>query len=576
MVTPGSWFVGEVSRNLERDDFGRLAAEHAGSRLVRPHEHVQLLVAPESETCVMDAEPDSTRVWCGSVFLDTSDGKMLLSDAPSLRGSHAAASGQFAAVHVRSDTVSLQTDANRLRSVYLLHQRHRVLFATHLHLLSRLAGRLTLNPERFGSHWFCWCQLSGDSFIDGVRRVVGRQRIDVRIAHGEVSVSDSDPVEGGAEEDIRGHNAPREEVPDPIDLVQSDLQRLGGKSILALSGGLDSRLLLAMDVFDQAFVFGSATDMDVILAQEAARAAKIPCDVVPDQAMESCLKNGLLALYARDNWCISPATAVVHMGNYHVLGERFPGRVFVDGGFGEISRAQHLKRFELLRRSFWLRRGGLDPYISALSIFRCDVFTRDIRRRMNEGVRQDVEQFMDELAHSGGVRPEEDMAAHYRRQNFFGYGQAWIDAFVPNYMPLAQEPFVQRILQDPAGSRRSGRTVRSWIAKNRPALASVALSVGGTRVPFGVPPILVPAARRMRRAAANRRAAAPDTEANPLLHAAVRELVYDTCLSPRAWYDMDKVQRLVDGFYSGNMNLATGVAWLLSLELWLRGNDLEA
>ncbi len=597
MVSPGSWFVGEVSRQGDWTRLDRVAAEHAGSRILAPCADVRVIVAAESATCTVWEESDREEprvesdrkaapcihVCCGSVFVDTPGGRALLADAPRGRASLAGASGQFAALDISpSGALTLRTDENGLRSVFVMRRGNRVLFATHLHLLTRLAGRLAANPERFGSHWFSWCQLSSESFIDGVERIAGGEQVDIQISGGDDSPAVHVlPPGPSAKRDAGGGAAAKT----ALDGIQSGLRELGARGVLALSGGIDSRLLLATGAIREAFVFGSDADPDVIIAREAATVAGMECTVIPDASLASLIGNGLLEQYARDNMCISTITAAAHMGNYPLLAERFPGRVLVDGGFGEIGRAQYLQRFELLRRLFWLRLGGLDACVSALASVRCDVFAPAVRRRMEEGVRRDVERFMEELARldaapSDAVRAEDDLAARYRRQNFFGHGQAWIDAFVPNYMPLAQEPFVQYVLRSPLRERRASRAVRAWIAKENARLARVHRSARGTLVPFGVPPILVPAARRVRRAAAHRHGRASitesNTESNPLLHRTVRELVYDTCLSPRPWYEPAKVRSLVEGFYSGNMHLAPAVAWLLSLELWLRGNDLEA
>ncbi len=494
--------------------------------------------------------------------------------------------GQYVAVRSAGDGLQLFTDVNCLRSWFVYRQNDYVLFSSRLEGISDLIGGLTLDFREFGSHWLGHNPPSDTLSINGVTPLSGRGWLDLHvdkhlvlqsrfhdivhnIEHDIVHTSETDEPEIRRGERRRGVGGE-----DAFTELTGLLENYEGPIRLALSGGVDSRLLLSLAHRYRANNFGvivyeTADSRDAEIARRLADTLVIPCERIPAQPLRSLISSGLLDRFARESFCISPLSAAVQLTNYRQIFDSDTNTILMDGAFGEVGRTQFYRKVEWLRRIRTIRQPRIDDYVRALSFHRADVFTQDVLWAMQEGFRANVEAFVRGLESSDHSRPEDWEGVRFRRRNFFGYAQAWIDNFGFNFMPFGQHCFVSRILDIPVAKRRGGAYYKDVIRKNAPAAARIPLSKGPSIYPFGLPATLVPFYTGFRR----------DARQQSALWMAHRDYVYDVIRSTttRSFgaYDMKKVDHLVDRLFSGREDLHTAMDWFLSFELWRRGHNLE-
>jgi hypothetical protein len=209
----------------------------------------------------------------------------------------------------------------------------------------------------------------------------------------------------------------------------------------------------------------------------------------------------------------------------------------------------------------------------ALSFPRAEIFNADVTQRMHTGFTSDVINFIAKLYDNGADRPEDVAGVAFRRANFFGYGQAWLDRFGFNVMPLGQNPVVHGVMGMDLRRRRGGAFYRDVIRRTAPDLARFPLSKGSLVYPFGMPGFVVPAysafLKRWR----------PSTPPSTTVWSEEREFVFDLIGSETtrtfSGYDMQKIEILVEEFFGGKPERGAELDWFLSFELWRLENSLR-
>jgi asparagine synthase (glutamine-hydrolysing) len=165
----------------------------------------------------------------------------------------------------------------------------------------------------------------------------------------------------------------------------------GDRVRCALSGGYDSRLILAYlrrhGVKPTVYVYGSAREQDVLLAQEIARGEGFPLEVIdkddrptipPLEFVESVRRNFL----ATDGYG--------HAGIFHNGAETeecarrvFGGTIAVNGGGGEIFRNFFylLNRRYTIREILWSFYSRFNP-ATCTDVFDCESYYRSLERKV--------------------------------------------------------------------------------------------------------------------------------------------------------------------------------------------------
>ena len=551
-----SWFLGIV-RKREPISFEPRSLRSMGTHttLVRADNAV-LFTAPPGPTLQHSMDAAASHVTSGTV-LDTDHASR-------------AVLGQFASVTVEDNTFRLRTDPNGLRSIYVHDGPDALVFSTHLHLLALVTGGLRLNVDAFASHWLCHNGFTGESLAADTQRLHAGAGLDIDLRDSARAAAVAAPE-------------PQPE-PEPTSDLDDDrvFDVLSGKRLaLALSGGLDSRFLLSILLRRRAdvhpFVFGDEKDADVAAARMVCRRAGLPLTVIPNASLSHLLDTGYLDIFARDTFCISPITAAQHLCQYDRVLAALSPDVIVDGGFGEIGRGGYYRKLRLLLFADRLDMRGLlgkvlrprnaeiDTYFHVLSTLRCQVFREDVARRMSHAARNQVERIAEELRQAPLSAGVDHLAARYRRANFYGHGQGWIDSFAPSYMPFAQNAYIGGALSRPFTARGGAYAHKARIYRNSPSLTRSPLAFGSGLAHFHVPfPVWTPG-----------RALRKEPHASALSTPRMTEFLSDTYLADGAdlhpLCDAGAVRQTIQSFLDApTESQAIRVSWFLAFDRWTR------
>ncbi len=528
------------------------------------------------ETChvgVLPGDPEGAWVVVGlgiqrhddhCSFLDADAwGALLNQPTPDLAG----LDGHFVALRWRADRVEAFTDALGVRALYLTSLPDGIAFSTRLDWLAALRGGVTIRFEAFGAHWLTFNQLSTTCLARDVRRLGPGGHALCTGQHLDVTEHPWTPEI--TEADCQGEAFARTLSA----LVHPWIPERRALT-LGLSGGLDSRLLLAFRLQDtpivQTHVFGPDDHPDVQLARRLAHQEGLRQnhfdEPIPD--VDTCL--ALLRSQVAQTQAVSAASSVLGLRYYGDLHAR--RLVMIDGGLGEAARRQFMNR--LLRQGrVALRSGDPADNLPYLRVPRAEVFNQETLATMERGAQQQIAALWQALPDPHAIGEEnflDLLGVQTRLPNFFGFEQNRLDGVIQNYMPFAQPSLLRALFQTPLSLRRNGRLFRRLIRSRRASLARYPLVKGGVTYPFRLPTAPAYVWTKLKTRLGH---GFTDTTRLRFLET-VKPFALDTVHSQatRAYaaYDHARLTRLVEGFYQGRSDLASEVDWWLAFEMWRR------
>ncbi|MDZ4698736.1 MAG: hypothetical protein SH809_03425, partial [Rhodothermales bacterium] len=456
--------------------------------------------------------------------------------------------------------ISAFTDALGLRTLYRAAVGSTLYLATRLDTMAALTDRRALDDAAFGAHWLLVNQLSQHALLAGVERLGAGGTL--RWKAGALSVTDR-PW------------SPPDSPPDPT-AFEKRLTALvlpedppGRTLSLGLSGGLDSRLLLALRTRRRpvhVHTFGDADHRDAAMARRLAGALSTPIDVIapPFPDPDTCTR--LLRDHMASTHAVSPASSVLGLQSFGILHDR--GRWMIDGGFGEVARQQYLNRLRLRGRDAVSRRDP-DRIAPFLRLHRVDVFSEELRVRLRAGVRREIDAATQALPPALCIDDAIDLLAiRARLPNFFGYEQNRLDGHILNYMPFAQPSLLRALFATPIERRRHGRLFRELIRTHQPVLAQFPLIKGAHSYPFALPPLPAYLWTEMGRWLRPETSASIRTRVLRHLETVIRERVRTQEVREDGRYDYSALLELIDGYYEGRHARAAELDWWLALDAW--------
>jgi len=343
---------------------------------------------------------------------------------------------------------------------------------------------------------------------------------------------------------------------------------------LGLSGGLDSRTLLALLASPKnakfwLHVFGNPEDPDVQISQAIARQenfSQLHCEApIPDAA--ACMR--WLSEYASQTQLIEPASTMLNLRYFPQLYAQ--KKIIIDGGFGEIARRQFLNRLWLKGKSA-LQSGDPQLIFPYLHVPRPRIFAPEVFRIMQKGVETQIAGLLEQMP------PRELDAANFlelfairtRLANAYSFEQARMDGECVSYMPFAQPSVLNALFKTPVAMRKNGRLFRQLIRRHFPPLAYYPLVKSGVVYPFAFTTVPAWAWTKLKTRLGQKYC---DATAVTFLHkiaAEVQDLVHSDAVKSYPAYDYSFIRNTVEKFYGGQTELAPQVHWWLAFEMWRR------
>ncbi len=473
--------------------------------------------------------------------------------------------GHFVALRWKDSTIECFTDQLGLRTAYFSDYENGICISTRLDWLARTTGHAELDFAALGSRWLMLNQVSYDSCIVGIERLgPGGYAIFQR---GSVVRSYTRPWSPSFEP-----QTPSAALGILRSFVQCALDHRGIPS-LGLSGGLDSRVLLAFfaGLSKNGFVthtFGPPEDSDMRIANQITTALGIPHEEFNDPLPDVATAIDGIRSFAAQTFLVEPITTYLKLRYYPKLHER--GRLLIDGGFGEIARRQFLGRLVKLGRSAVQRRDA-SRLFDLMKLPRANIFAPEITSLLELGARANLENTLNSMPPAESISVEDFadlLSVRMRVPNYGGPEQARDDSEILNFMPLVQPSFLRSVFGIPAKERANARLYYEAIRVMYPALGRFPLVKGRVTYRFGLSSNL---ARLTTIVKSRITPQYPNPQPDQFL-SDIREYALDIAHSKEVtesgMYDSRMVVDAVTRYYRGERQLRIIVDWWLTFYLW--------
>lgn len=474
--------------------------------------------------------------------------------------------GHFVIIKWQPNQIKFFTDQLGLRTIYFAETDNGIAFSTRLDWIAHWLGSCQIDFEAFGAHWLTFNQISSDSLIKGIKRLGPGG---IALCTPTVIKMENKPWQPST---ISAEKKPEELEESLKTLIQPAMEKNYTLS-LALSGGLDSRVLLSLLLAEpqQSFAlhtFSHPSDPDVIIAKRIAKDNNLQQvyfdDPIPK--LEDCLAQ--LKEFIGQTGAGETASAFMKLRYYPIIHSQ--NKFIIDGGFGEIWRRQYLNR--LLRRGRKaLNRGNPSLIYPYLLRHRASIFNQDIRKVMLKGIENQIEELFKTMPKINEIGEEnflDLMAIRTRFPNSGCYEQARMDCEVLNYMPYAQPSFLQQLFETPIQLRRNGKLFHQIILKHYPSLAKYPLVKNNTTYPFYFSTIPAWVWTKFKAKLGLSFFDPSRLEFLSVMKEYILDIVNSNEIKNYPAYDYPAIKSLVEQFYAGKKELANEVDWWLTFELW--------
>jgi hypothetical protein len=564
-----SWIFGFAARPGHRG-IERMRGVHPSPVGAFRSDQLYVACGGPDATCRFDIGDEEGWIHCG-VLLEPGDQRKWTLRDRSPSNPTEAAGGHYVSVRWTPDGLSASTDPLGLRALYYRQTDDGLYFSTRLEWLASATGNTRIDLPGLGSRLLMFSQLSAASGVEGIERLGPGGRLTysrgaLTVEHLPWSPTDLETTTGTV--DLLEHVL--EGASNPLrDGVPADVS-------LALSGGVDSRLVLALSGRHPGFrahVFGFADEPDVLAAERLA--ARLGIELIrygielpdPSKSLE------MLVDYAGLASGFSFASQLIEKRHYAEIC-RHGGMLY--GLSGEIYRRQILNRFLYSGGRKAVRDGDLDAMTRLLLKHPSALLRPEAADTLTAGAAADLESAFSTMpsARRIGVENWVDLLmTRYSVSNAHMGHQSLVDHFGWGYSPFEQTPCLDVMFAIPARARAGGAALKRLIAHRDGMLSKAPLVMNDATYPFWMPPLAATIWTRVRRRASFLQKA----RCHLLDH--LRQPVQDMAASADGMsdplYDPTSVRNAVDRYYSGDASSAADVERWLTHRLWLEALSRE-
>jgi hypothetical protein len=475
--------------------------------------------------------------------------------------------GHFVALRWKGNRIECFSDQLGLRTLYYSKLTWGVCLSTELNWIAYIFNSTKIDFASLGDKWLMYNQLSYESCIVGIDRLGPHEH--AIFLNGSLIHSTNTPWLPSFE------LSSISEATNILKAFISSALCYKYNPSLGLSGGMDSRVLLALFLdnskygFDT-YTFGEPLNPDVQIAKLIATSFGLPHnhfnDPLPD--IETCISS--ISTFVSQTFLTEPCSSFLKLRYYPKLHKI--GRLMIDGGFGEIARRQYLNRIVRFGRSA-IRGQDICRIFKLMQLTRADIFSHEVKTILESGAKQSLEKVLSEMppVEKIGVENFADLlAVRTRVPNFGSPEQGRIDKEVINFMPLVQPSFLRAVFGLPVKIRSNSGFYRSIIHSLNPVLCKIPLVKSGFTHKFGFSTNMILLSYKVK-SKINKayHDAGPDLVFTHLKEW-ILDIVHSTGVTTNPIYDTRKVISSVSKYYKGELNLRKTVDWWLTFELWNR------
>jgi PP-loop superfamily ATP-utilizing enzyme len=571
-----SWIFGILKFNADADA-AIYSKIHDKALYTFSSPKIYIALGGIKETCFFEPDEISHSGWAvlgigirvahsGAEFLKKVDWKNLLSSKSEFPASEL--DGHYLALRWHDNEVRFFTDQFGLRTAYYTRSEIGYCFSTRLDWLAQLRDVSEINKTFLGGRWLLFNQLNYESGVVDIERlgpaanvIIKNDRVIKREFH---------------------YWLPDFQYTSDTSYAKALLESLVFLSFksdrnvsLALSGGLDSRTLLAIIMGERNSNFfvhtiGDPHDPDVLISDRIASHYNLRRQYFNEPYPDTDTLISLSETFAAENMLTEPCSSILKLRYYSIQHNK--NQLVIDGANGEIARRQFLNRF-VKRGKNAVRDMNIPELFKLLQVNRADIFNVDYKEELNEAAQNSLEQAVNTMPSDSEIGIENFADLFTVRTRFPNYGgpeQTRSDALIINYMPMSQPSFAKAVFKIDIIQRNNGKFHRGIIGEKVPTLKKFPLVKSGLTYPFYLKSTGAWVYTKFKSKAWRRYLDPAPDKFLTQLQEYILDLAHSAEVKNESSYNSKQIISSVDAYYKGEMYLRDYVNWWLTFELWKR------
>jgi hypothetical protein len=467
--------------------------------------------------------------------------------------------GHYIILRWKDNFVEFYNDPLELRKLYWKKEKDKILFATQLVDMADMVENAEFSFENYAGYSRFINSFGDGALLKDVKRLG---------ASGCLKIEKNEIFHKDSQWDIKQQSSEDFSVEKLKSIVNMKMPNRE-KPLLALSGGIDSRTVLALlDELPDLLNFGNIEDADAQVAKIIADKLKknlcfyeykLPQTADEKNIVFDNIKKAIL-------WETLDVTANL----FGLLEEKNKeGYWLIDGGLGEVLRFGYGRKFLYTAKNLW-QQNDFNSLAKYMYKKQYDIFNKKLQEEMNIWALQEFISAMEKMPKN--ISFEDWISLFhiiYRVKNCPLNGQGAYDNIIPSYMPLIQ-PSVLRSLQSiHIKKRMECRINRKIISQFQPILSSIPLAWYESKVPFYLSGNIVLA--KLYSIVCNK-LKKQKQKYNDKLMFSLKELVMDrintSAVKECAWYNMKNISEFAEMFYNGKVENSQFLYDWLQIDFW--------
>jgi hypothetical protein len=466
--------------------------------------------------------------------------------------------GHWIILRWKNNSVEFYNDPLELRKLYWKKENDKILFATQLADMVDISKHSDFSFENYAGYSRFQHSLGSGAFLKDVKRLG---------TNGCLRILNDEIIHKDTQWDIKqSEDFSIEKLKSIVNMNMPNHK----KPLLSLSGGIDSRTVLALfDKLPDLVNFGNIEDADAQAAKIIADKLKKNLDFyefkLPQTANE---KNNVF-----DNMkkAILLQSSFAHSNIFDLLEEKNKeGYWIIDGGLGEYIRFGCWRRLLSYNVKKHWKQNNFNSLAKYMYKTQYSIFTKRLQEDMNVWALQEFISVMEKTPKNFSF---EDWISslHIRHlvRNRPLNGQGIYDNIIPSYMPLIQPSVLRSIQSIPIKKRMNCRINRKIISQFQPILASVPLAWFGSNIPFCLSNNIVFA--KLYSIVCNK-LKKQKQKYNDKLMLSLKDLVMDrinsSAVKECGWYDIKNISEFAEMFYNKKIENSQFLYNWLEIDFW--------
>jgi hypothetical protein len=525
------------------------------------------------QTCIFHSdEPSQTGfVVCGAGLVDDGNRVRLMGPTDWMQRLSSktinldSLDGHFACVVWDKGNVRFFNDQLGIREIFFLSSSDSFILSTQLNWLSETLSERILDTSSFGGKWYLYIQSDHNSPIQEINRLGPGGSAEFEV-HDGLNIHRK---QGDFNYDAISDLLAATTIADKIKRYSQFPIASGDKTILSLSGGVDSRLILAAledcsrDQWE-AFTLGYSSDADVRVAMLLSEKLGFKLELIEPPAIS--IEDAVEFVTSTD--IFKPLSgAYAHLS----YGQVQPG-IIVDGAPGELLRRRLFTKLEHFGARA-VAKHNWENVAQFLWTERPDIWSKELGLRLRERAVDQVATFCATMPSSKAIGIGNWIDTLFCRlwfANTHGAEQRRLDGITVSTSPFTQPSILIDVFRAREGYRKSGKLARDVGQLLSPAVMKFPYAKDEVIFPSSLPWYLAKLYGKL----AMRRSPVLNDQARFLreFKVTILDSLHSQQVKDCSLYDYGKLARNITAYYAGEEHHAAFIDWWFSFEIWRRAN----